>query len=821
MELIGRRFGHIRITDVIGQGGMGDVYAGYDEKLDRKVALKVLQTEQRLDAEARERLLREARSLSKVDSPHLCRIHDYIESSDVDLLVLEYIDGQTLADVVIERQLSRGERLRIALAITEVLVAAHRVGIIHRDLKPENVMLTKTGDVKVLDFGLARWLNVHSSASRKLRAVGSADAAGGEAGIAVDSNNTWFPVSDSSATMLVRTRDDRGKRHFRQTEAGITVGTPLYMSPEQARGEELTTASDLYSFGLLLQFLFTGLDPHPIGLTAREVILRAARGDRVPPDKTPYDVTALIAQLAQFAPADRPTAVETVARLKFLIDKPRRLARRAAIVLVALLVLVASWRYTTDLSRERTAAIAARAEAEARRAQAENLIEFMLGDLRKKLDSVGRLDILDDVGVRALAYVNSLDPATLSANDLARNAKALNHLGEVRQSQGKQAETEMFDHALRLSSEAIRREPRNPEALLAHGAAHFWLGNAFRLQGKNDDALRHMRAYMKDGDLLSEIHPQNDKYQLERAYGHAAVAMILEAKGALREALARYETSLRIKSGIAEAAPGDNDVQADLARAINKVGAVLSKLGEFRDARLHSEREVAIYRTLLARDPLQTQWKSRLATAMAYLANVRYNTGDAAGAAALWNEELAIERELTARDPTNVDWQRNYAVTLRRVADTNSDRKAALAQYAEAQSRIARLVSLYPKREYLLTDRWTIDVEYGRALLLSGAPGRAIALFRDVLAQSPATGPDRMRVLRARAAWNLADATKSEEWWQLAERELAAVTVPTEPAALELQFRVLLHRGRVAEAKQILSRIQAIGYSSAELERRV
>ncbi|HJQ37407.1 MAG TPA: hypothetical protein VKB93_09730, partial [Thermoanaerobaculia bacterium] len=546
---------------------------------------------------------------------------------------------------------------------------------------------------------------------------------------------------------------------------------------------------------------------------------RAARGERVPPENLPRDVTALLTQLAQYAPADRPTAVETEARLKFLLEKPRRLARRTAIALAALVVIFGSWRYTSDLSRERTAALAARAEAEARRAQAENLIEFMLGDLRKKLDSVGRLDILDDVGVRALAYVNSLDPATLSANDLARNAKALNHLGEVRQSQGKQAETALFEHALRLSTEALRREPRNPEALLAHGAAHFWLGNALRLQGNHDDALLHMRAYMKDGDLLSEIGPENGKYQLERAYGHAAVAMILEAKGALREALARYETSLRIKSGIAEAAPGDNDVQADLARAINKVGAVLYKLGEFRDARLHSEREVAIYRTLLSRDPQQTQWKSRLATAMAYLANVRANTGDAAGAAALWNEELAIERELTARDPTNVDWQRNYAVTLRRVADSNGDRRAALAQYAEAQSHIARLVGLYPKREYLLTDRWTIDVEYGRALLLSGASARATALFRDVLAQSPATGPDRIRILRARAAWNLAEATKSEEWWLSAERELAALTAPiTEPASLELQFRVLLHRGRIAEAKQILTRIQATGYSSAELE---
>src|ERR1044071_10334596 len=119
MELLGRRFGHIRITDVAGQGGMGDVYVGYDEKLGRKVALKARHADHRLDAEARERLLREARTLSKVDHPHICRIHDYIESSDVDLVVLEYIDGQTLQEAVEQGRLSRAEKLRIALAIAE------------------------------------------------------------------------------------------------------------------------------------------------------------------------------------------------------------------------------------------------------------------------------------------------------------------------------------------------------------------------------------------------------------------------------------------------------------------------------------------------------------------------------------------------------------------------------------------------------------------------------------------------------------------------------------------------------------------------------
>ena len=133
MELIGQRFGHIRVTDVVGQGGMGDVYAGYDEKLERKVAVKVLNADQRPDADARDRLMREARALSKLDHPNICRIYDYLEHDDVDVLVLEYIDGTTLDDVSPSRY-SRSEKLRIASAIASVLVAAHRAGIVHRDL---------------------------------------------------------------------------------------------------------------------------------------------------------------------------------------------------------------------------------------------------------------------------------------------------------------------------------------------------------------------------------------------------------------------------------------------------------------------------------------------------------------------------------------------------------------------------------------------------------------------------------------------------------------------------------------------------------------
>ncbi|HUQ81549.1 MAG TPA: serine/threonine-protein kinase, partial [Gemmatimonadaceae bacterium] len=468
---------------------MGDVYSGYDEKLERKVAVKVLNEDQRLDTEARERLLREARALSRLDHPNICRIHDYIESGAVDVLVLEYIDGQTLGDLLAQA-MTRQEKLRIAKAIAGVLVAAHRAGIVHRDLKPENVMLTKSREVKVLDFGLARWL-------QKARTPGSSGRH------RLVSTRLDIANPDATVTLPPEMHADSSA-----TAAGITLGTPLYMSPEQARGEVLTPASDMFSFGLLLQALFTGNDPHPMGLGAREVILRVARGETNPVEGSPGDVTALINRLKQFAPADRPTAIETVERIQHLIDKPRRIARRAVVAALVIVASVAAWRYTVDLRSERAKALQAQREAVQRRAQAEDLIEFMLGDLRMKLEPVGRVDVLNDVAQRALAYSSSLDPAKLSVDELLRNAKGLHQLVQVRIAQGN------LDGALKaatragaLTDVAAKRAPQSADVQFALATSHFWIANVHRHRAELPQALTHAEAYRNVTAQLAAKHP--------------------------------------------------------------------------------------------------------------------------------------------------------------------------------------------------------------------------------------------------------------------------------------------------------------------------
>src|ERR1044071_887437 len=390
MSLQGKRYGHIRVEGILGQGGMGNVYAGFDETLTRRVALKVLHRHASFDAESRARLVREARTLSRLDHPNICRIHDFIENGDSDVLVLELIDGQTLEQALADG-LSFAEKLRVARDVASVLMAAHRAGVLHRDLKPENVMLTKSGEVKVLDFGLARWVEQKTKSGKHLALPPDAMEAPPPA---APPDERWHDVERDATAVMERDRHDTPVR-MHETAYGVTVGTPLFMSPEQDRGEALPTASDIYSFGLMLQSMFSGREPYPDGLDSHEILLFAARGQSLPVTGLRHDVTALIKALKAFAPSDRPTAADAVQRLEHIIGAPKRKLRDAVAAALAVAFLFGGWKYTTTLQR-------AESEARMRRSQANALIGFMLGDLREKLEPVGKLDILDGVSSKAL-----------------------------------------------------------------------------------------------------------------------------------------------------------------------------------------------------------------------------------------------------------------------------------------------------------------------------------------------------------------------------------------------------------------------------------
>jgi serine/threonine protein kinase/Tfp pilus assembly protein PilF len=228
----GTRLGPYEILALLGAGGMGEVYKARDTRLDRTVAIKVMGATTSGDPAMRERLLREARAASALNHPHICTVHDVGDQDGRPFIAMEWIDGESLADRLrrVSGPVPLDDLLRLAAQIADGLEAAHASGVVHRDLKPANLFITKRGDAKILDFGLAKVAQGFSPAG-----PGSPEG-------------LRYGLTDQATVAAER----------KLTSAGDAVGTVSYMAPEQARGETVDARSDLFSLGVVLYEMATG-----------------------------------------------------------------------------------------------------------------------------------------------------------------------------------------------------------------------------------------------------------------------------------------------------------------------------------------------------------------------------------------------------------------------------------------------------------------------------------------------------------------------------------------------------------------------------------
>jgi TolB-like protein len=304
--MIGKTISHFQIVESLGTGGMGVVYKAEDTRLHRFVAVKILPDEVARDPHALSRFRREAQAASALNHPNICQIHDLVEEEGQLFLVMELLEGRTLDHVITDKPLPIPQLIDLAIQIADALDAAHSAGIVHRDVKPGNIFVTRNGTAKVLDFGLAQ----------------------------VEPTHTAISEIDTMSRPL--------------TEAGTTIGTVAYMSPEQARGEDLDARTDLFSFGAVLYEMATGSRAFS-GSTSAVIFDAILHAPPTPPTrlnpKIPPEIERIIGKATE---KDRELRYQSAAEIRSDLKRLKRESESG--VTAAATARSTAWRWAVPMA---------------------------------------------------------------------------------------------------------------------------------------------------------------------------------------------------------------------------------------------------------------------------------------------------------------------------------------------------------------------------------------------------------------------------------------------------------------------------------------
>ena len=835
--------GRYQLQRVIGEGGCGIVYlAEQREPVRRRVALKVI----KLGMDTRSVIARfeaERQAVAMMNHPNIAQVFDAgATDTGRPYFVMEYVNGTPITKFCDDHSLPLAKRLELFVRVCLAMQHAHQKGIIHRDLKPSNILVALHDNApvpKVIDFGIAK------------------------------------------AT--------QGRLTERTVYTGIEqfIGTPAYMSPEQAdlRDLDIDTRSDVYSLGVVLYELLTGrlpFDPTTLAQAGVDEVRRVIR--EVGPARPSKSVATLagpdretVARLRGAAPVQlaselrgdldwivmrclekerdrrygsaqeladdvlrylghepveaRPPSASYRVR-KFIARHRVACASAAAIALTLVVGTVVSIRQAVRATRAGRAEAVARADAQRRQEQAEDLLTFMLGDFRTELQKIGRLSLLDSVGEKAMAYFAGLDPRDLTDTALARQARALTQIGETRMAEARYTEasaafTTAFDRASALAA----RHPRDGDMLFERAQAEYWIGFVARLRGDFPAARAWLTRYRDSAVSLVAIGAERLRAQRELASGYHNLAVLDFDRGDLAEAGRGFLAERSAVEEMLKSDPGGLELRSKMANVVSWIGLAAEGDGRYADAIRSFDESSSRYGKLAELEPAVARWRYELAETLTFTGEVQAITNRRGEASASFARARALIDLLAAQDPKNRQWEVTaLGIRLKQVGLLLAEGNARTAApiLAESREKLERLFAAEPSsRAFAGLLAAALQFE-GQMRLATRSPdagdpvARAIelgeAFNHETNAHDWIFGEYAQAcILAGRIAFVRADPDLARRDWNRALKVLGPTPENSRNwRLLDPAAQALALLGRAAEAHPLIERLRRFGYHSID-----
>jgi serine/threonine protein kinase len=692
--LIGQIIGHYRISKRIGAGGMGAVYlAGRaDQQYEKLVAIKIIKRGMDTDSVLRH-FRNERQILANFDHPNIARLLDGgVTESGLPYFVMEYVEGLPIDAYCEARALSIVERLKLFREVCAAVSYAHRHTVVHRDIKPSNLLVTSDGTPKLLDFGIAKIVQ---------------PSAGME------------PLA---------------------TMTGLRLMTPEYASPEQVRGQPVTTATDVYSLGVVLYQLLTGQKPYRLKTRTTEEISRAiieqepqrpstaiAKGDGSSKSQTPNpkllrgDLDNIVLMALRKEPERRYQSVEQFsgdirrhlealpvrARKDTLAYRSAKFVRRntaataaAALVFLTLLggIIATTWQARVATQEK--------ARAERRFNDVRQLAHSVLFDYHDAIkDLPGATRVRERLVKDALNYLDSLATEARGDPALQRElAAAYERVGDVRggESNGSLGDiagaVESYAKALKIREALVAQNPNDAQARRGLAVSHQRIGYRLLDTEEINNGFEHLRKALALYLDLTREQPANEDLQLELAQTGIQLGKAMMHRNDIAAALEQCRTALAICEKLVDAHPQDQRYRHDLWSSQDRVGYMLFLEDHAVEAIEANRKALALGEALLTEDPVNAEYRRRLVVTYQHAADYR-QLNDKRGALEYFRKAATLDEELLVADPGNALTRKDLAYTHKRIADSLvdlDDHSQALLHFSKALESYEKVVADAP-----------------------------------------------------------------------------------------------------------------------------